>query len=220
MQRVTDESALAARRRMVDEQITNRGLHDWRVLDAMRTIQRERFVPDALRYEAYEDRALPIDANQTISQPYMVALMTETLQVRPGHRVLEIGTGSGYQTAVLATLGAQVFSIERHAELLEHARIRLNDMELTNVCYRVGDGSLGWPDQAPFDRILVTAGAPRVPECLVDQLAIGGRLVVPVGELDAQTLVCINRTVAGQIRTDVLGCRFVKLIGAAAWPED
>ncbi|RMF77990.1 MAG: protein-L-isoaspartate(D-aspartate) O-methyltransferase [Planctomycetota bacterium] len=221
MQQLKDDSEFAAaRERMVDEQIAARGVRDWRVLEAMRAIPRERFVPHAIRAEAYEDRALPIDCGQTISQPYMVGLMTATLCVGRDQRVLEVGTGSGYQTAVLSRLAAQVFTIERHAELLRQARDRLDRLGLTNVCYRIGDGSLGWPEEAPFDGILVTAGAPRVPENLIEQLAIGGRLVVPIGEPDAQMLVSIERTTAGPVRTDVLGCRFVKLIGAAAWPDE
>lgn len=221
MRKLMDDSEFTAlRKRMVDEQIAARGVRDWPVLEAMRAIPRERFVPQALRHEAYADRALPIDCGQTISQPYMVGLMTATLNVAGDQRILEVGTGSGYQTAILARLAAQVFTIERHAELLRQARARLDELGLTNVCYRVGDGSLGWPEEAPFDGVLVTAGAPRVPENLIEQLAIGGRLVVPVGEPDAQTLVSIERTKAGPVRTDVLGCRFVKLIGAAAWPEE
>jgi protein-L-isoaspartate(D-aspartate) O-methyltransferase len=178
---------------MVAQQLERRGIRDRRVLEAMATTPREAFVPGVPALLAYDDRALPIDAGQTISQPYMVARMTELVNVEPGDRILEVGTGSGYQAAVLARLGAQVTSIERHPDLAESARDRLRALGIDGVDVRVGDGSQGDPDGAPWDGIVVTAGAPSIPDTLREQLAVGARLVIPVGPRYQQDLVVIER---------------------------
>lgn len=203
---------------MVRDQLERRGIRDAAVLDAMRRIAREDFVPPGLRKEAYDDRALPADCGQTISQPYMVARMTELLGVKADDRVLEIGTGTGYQAAVLAMLGAHVYTVERHEPLSRAAGARLRALGLTRVEYRVGDGSLGWPEAAPFNGIVVTAGAPAEPARLGEQLTLGGRLVVPIGGTDSQVLVRITRTPEGFEREELLACRFVKLVGEGGWP--
>lgn len=181
-----------ARTRMVETQLVARGIRDAAVLDAMRAVPREAFVPDALAGEAYSDGPLPIGAGQTISQPYIVALMIEALALRPGDRVLEVGAGCGYAAAVLARMDAQVFAIERHAALGEAARARLAARGLT-VPLRVGDGHAGWPEAAPFDAILVSAAGPTIPETLKAQLKAGGRLVIPVGPPGGQTLLRLIR---------------------------
>jgi len=205
------------RRRRVQEQLRNGGSRDERVLAVMSHIPRERFVGAANLAAAYEDRALPIAEGQTISQPYMVAAMTAALQPAATHRVLEIGTGSGYQTAILARLAREVYTIERIESLSREAARLLGELDLVNIHYRVGDGTLGWPDAAPFDRILVTAGAPRIPSPLVDQLAEGGRLVIPVGSAESQTLVAVERYGDKTIERPLMGCRFVPLVGQAGW---
>ena len=209
------------RARMVDEQLAARGIADARVLAAMRKVPRHLFVDEALRERAYGDHALPIGEEQTISQPYIVAMMTEALRLRPDDRVLEIGTGSGYAAAVLAEIAAEVYSIERLEGLAKSARKRLAELGYANVSVRHGDGSLGWPEHAPYDAIVVTAGGPDVPTALLEQLAIGGRLVMPVGtDLDGQRLVRIERTSADRYERDVLeAVVFVPLIGAQGWPE-
>lgn len=215
---VTD-FCLQARQRMVEEQIRARGVVDERVLRLMAEIPRERFIPAAEQHGAFSDRAVPLDCGQTVSQPFMVAAMTEYLAVQPDHRVLEIGTGSGYQTAILARLAREVYTIERLASLQEPARALLASLEIRNVIYRTGDGSVGWAEMAPFDRIMVTAGAPEVPPSLVQQLAEGGRMVIPVGHEGEQTLTVVDRS-AGRIQeTPRFLCRFVKLIGREAWSE-
>ncbi len=220
MARSPEEADFARQReRMVAEQLAQRGIRDERVLDAFRRVPREGFVPTAARGRAYADGALPIDCEQTISQPYMVARMSEALQLDPRKAVLEIGTGSGYQTAILACLAKQVYTIEWHLKLLNQAAERLRRIGLENVNYRCGDGSLGWPEQAPFDAIMVTAGAPEVPAPLRQQLAIGGRMIVPVGPPGDQTLLLIQRTEQGFAEQELLRCRFVKLLGKAAWRE-
>src|SRR5688572_14592650 len=180
------------RRRMVEEDLRRRGIRDPRVLEAMAQVPRHRFVPEGGRRHAYEDRALPLELGQTISQPYMVAYMSEALRVRATDRVLEIGTGSGYQTAVLARLAAEVFTVERIGDLQGAAREILEELDVRNVRYRVGDGTLGWAEHAPYDRILVTAGAPAIPPALRDQLGDGGVLVIPVGEPDEQELLVVT----------------------------
>ena len=202
---------------MVERQIAHRGVRDPRVLEAMRDIPRHLFVPEDQRRHAYEDRALPIANGQTISQPYIVAVMTELLGPEPPHRVLEIGTGSGYQTAILSKLTSRVTSIERHAELAEQARRVLATLGIPNVDIRVGDGTEGLPDEAPFDRILVTAGAPAVPQALKDQLAVGGRLVVPVGPSGHQYLTVVDRKSSGFEQQERDACVFVPLIGRHGW---
>ncbi|MBP8985127.1 MAG: protein-L-isoaspartate(D-aspartate) O-methyltransferase [Syntrophobacterales bacterium] len=208
--------------RMVDTQLRSRGIKDRRVLKAMEKIPRHLFVDEALQDQAYNDSPLPIAENQTISQPYMVALMTEALGLKGGEKVLEIGTGSGYQTAVLAELADRVFSVERIASLASRARKILDSLNYFNVAIRVGDGTYGWREEAPFDGIIVTAGAPEVPKTLVEQLAVGGRLVIPVGGRYSQNLMRITRMSEGpdDIETENLGgCRFVDLIGEHGWKE-
>jgi protein-L-isoaspartate(D-aspartate) O-methyltransferase len=208
-----------ARQRLIDE-LSARGITDQRVLEAMRVVPRERFVPADLRARAYDNHALPIEAGQSISQPLMVALMTQALGLEGSEVVLEIGTGTGYQTALLAELAARVVTIERVEELARSAEQRLRELGYANIECRVGDGSLGWPPRAPYDAILVTAGAPDVPAPLYRQLAIGGRLVIPVGdEVDQVLRIVIKREEGPEIR-DEGGCRFVRLIGDAAWPEE
>ena len=205
------------RTRMVDEQIVRRGLADERVLAAMRRVPRHLFVDEALRDRAYGDHALPIGEEQTISQPYIVALMTSLLQLTGQEKVLEIGTGSGYQTAVLAEIARRVCSIERLPRLGQRARAVLDGLGYSNVWIRVGSGTLGWPDEAPFDRIVVTAGGPSVPPPLFEQLAVGGRMILPLGEMEAQTLTVVEN-VSGSMRLTPHGdCKFVRLVGKYAW---
>jgi protein-L-isoaspartate(D-aspartate) O-methyltransferase len=197
---------------MVRAQLAERGIRDLRVLGAMRSVPRHEFVSELLRQDAYEDHPLPIGAEQTISQPYIVAIMLQHLELQPTDRVLEIGTGSGYVTALLAILCAEVYSVERHAELAFAAERRLARLGYANVKIRVGDGSRGWPEYAPYDAILVSAAAPEVPPLLFDQLREGGRMVVPVGPASSQELQLI-RKVGGQAETRSLeGCRFVPLV--------
>jgi protein-L-isoaspartate(D-aspartate) O-methyltransferase len=213
------DSGLMRRRRMVQEQIRARGVRDERVLSVMEEVPRELFVPSGEAGEAFSDKALPIDCQQTISQPFMVAAMTACLDVRPGHRILEVGTGSGYQTAILAKLAGSVFTVERWPLLLELARQRLTSMDLRNVAYRVGDGTAGWPEEAPFDRIMVTAGAPEVPPVLVEELVNGGLLVIPVGDQSDQIRTVIERRPGRNIERPQFACRFVKLVGEHGWSD-
>ena len=200
--------------------LRRRGIGDQAVLRAMDEVPRERFVGPEFADTAYADRALPIACGQTISQPYVVAYMTEQLGVHPHHRVLEVGTGSGYQTAVLSMLAEKVYSIERISSLATRARKVLDSINCSNVVIKIGDGTLGWPDEAPFDAILTTAAAPDIPACYVEQLKIGGRLVIPVGDEYVQTLVKVIKTDKGVIRQDMGGCRFVKLIGRYGWKAE
>lgn len=205
---------------MLRTQVIDRGVRDAWVLDAMRKVPRERFFPEQSRNEAYADRAAPIGFGQTISQPYIVALMTEKLEVGPGDRVLEIGTGSGYQTAILSYLAREVYTIERVKPLLDMAFERLLDLGIRNVKYRLGDGTEVWPGAGPFDRILVAAGAPELPRrLLLAQLADGGLAVVPVGPVDEQMLLQIRRKGDHLETVDIVPCRFVKLIGSEGWEE-
>jgi protein-L-isoaspartate(D-aspartate) O-methyltransferase len=207
----------AARAQMVQEQLVRRGITDERLLAAMRKVPRHLFVEEALHGRAYGDHPLPIGEEQTISQPYIVAHMTQLLELRGREKVLEVGTGSGYQTAVLAELARRVCSIERLPRLAERARALLERLGYTNVWVRVGSGTLGWPDEAPFDRILVTAGGPSVPPPLFQQLAEGGRMVLPIGALDNQRLTVVEK-VRGEMTTREAGeCKFVKLVGKYAW---
>ena len=204
---------LEARVRMVVEQLEHRGISDRRVLDAMRRIPRDRFIPPEYADHAYDDGPLPIGSDQTISQPYMVALMSEVAALRPHERVLEIGTGSGYQAAVLAQLAGQVYSVETIPGLHDRARVILSAMGIGNIHLNLSDGSEGWPEEAPFDAIIVTAAMPGIARPLLDQLTPGGRLVGPIGEDELQTLVRISR-VNGIWREDYFGeCRFVKMSG-------
>ena len=208
------------RERMVTEQVTRRGVRDARVLRAMGKVLRHRFVDEALSGRAYGDYPLPIGERQTISQPYMVALMSEALELVGHERVLEIGTGSGYQTAILAELCSKVYSIERIKGLADRAIRMLDSLGYYNVLVRVGDGSLGWREEAPFDAILVTAAAPTVPGALVEQLIPKGRLVVPVGDAYSQELRKGVKEDEGMRWTDLGGCVFVKLIGNQGWSTD
>jgi len=205
---------------MVASQLAGRGIRDCRVLAAMAWVPREWFLPPHLADEAYEDAPLPIGSGQTISQPYIVALMTEALAPRRGDRVLEIGTGSGYQTAILAHLGARVYTIERLPDLLVEAEERFRRLGLANIETRLGDGAGGWPERAPFQGILVTAAAPAVPSPLPEQLAPGGRLVIPIGDLAAQELVILQRAPNGAlVERRAGGVRFVPLISRLAFTE-
>lgn len=214
---ITPQEFDAQRAAMLRNQLCGRGVHDPNVLSAMGRVPREEFVPSDVRERAYEDCALTIDSGQTISQPYMVARMTELLRLRPEYRVLEIGTGSGYQTAVLAAIVAQVYTVEWHLPLMTQAAGRLDALGFRNVQFRCGDGTLGWREHAPFDAILVTAGGPEVPASLREQLAIGARLVIPVGPLASQMLQVVERTATGFTTTDDIACRFVRLVGAEGW---
>ena len=208
-----------ARERMVKNQLIPRGISDKRVLAAMGRVQRHLFVEEALEGEAYNDHPLPIGHKQTISQPYIVALMTEALELTGKEITLEIGTGSGYQTAVLAELSKTVFTIERIRPLLDNARTLLEKMGYVNIRFKAFDGTLGWKEFGPFDAIMVTAGAPRIPEPLKEQLTEGGRMIVPVGNKFSQELIKVTR-VKGIFREENLGgCRFVDLIGLHGWKE-
>jgi len=200
----------ALRRQMVDAQIRARDIRSEAVLQAMTRVPRHLFVPQALRAYAYEDRPLPIGQGQTISQPYIVGYMTDVLQLEPSHNVLEIGTGSGYQSAVLAHIVRQVYSIEIVPELAEAARRALADSGFHNVDVRTGDGYRGWPEHAPFDRIIVTAAPPQIPDALVAELAVGGIMVVPVGT-DNQEIVIITRTAKGVTEKRTIGVKFVPM---------
>jgi protein-L-isoaspartate(D-aspartate) O-methyltransferase len=211
---------LKQRMKMVDTQIRARGIADQRVIKAMEKIPRHLFVDEGLIDQAYYDSPLPIDRRQTISQPYIVALMTEAMELTGKEKVLEIGTGSGYQTAILAELAERVFSIERIAALAAVARRTLDALNYYNVAIRVGDGTYGWREEAPFAAIMVTAGAPLIPRILIEQLAVGGRLVIPVGSRHSQILMKVTRLSADPDdlkKEDLGGCRFVDLIGEHGW---
>jgi protein-L-isoaspartate(D-aspartate) O-methyltransferase len=208
-----------ARERMVRNQLMPRGITDKRVLKAMGKIQRHFFMDEALIGEAYNDHPLPIGHKQTISQPYIVALMTQALELGGNEKTLEIGTGSGYQTAVLAELSSRVYTIERIRALMEKARHMLQELGYTNILFKSYDGTLGWEEFSPYDAIIITAGAPSVPEPLLKQLADGGRMIVPVGDKFSQELIKITRNKDSYDRKSLGGCRFVDLIGAHGWKE-
>ena len=205
---------------MIERQILPRGITDERVLAAMADLPRHLFVEEALQGKAYSDNALPIGARQTISQPYIVAMMTQLLKIGPEDRVLEIGTGSGYQTALLAGLARTVYTVERLRPLSARAKHTLRQLGIDNVHFRVGDGTAGWPEEAPYSRILVTAGAPAVPAPLLGQLDPGGRLVIPVGEEKQQVLQVIIRGPSGFRTEQYDECVFVKLIGQEGWQDE
>jgi protein-L-isoaspartate(D-aspartate) O-methyltransferase len=208
------------RQSLVDEIARSQPGISPRVLDAILNTPRHEFVPDSHRQYAYENRPLPIGERQTISQPLMVAMMTDMLDVRPGDVVMEIGTGSGYQAAVLAMLAGQVYTLERHESLAVTARATLERLGFANVEVILADGSQGYPERAPFDRILVTAGSPSLPETLVGQLAPGGKLVAPVGDFTYQRLTLVEMTPQGPKRRDGVGCVFVPLVGKYGWKEE
>lgn len=208
---------LTARKIMVQRQLVGRGIKDRRVLAAMEEVPRHFFLDGSLWNEAYDDSPLPIGEGQTISQPYMVAVMTELLKLVGNEKVLEIGTGSGYQAAVLTRLCQWVYSVERIEALSERARKAVDTCGYTNISFIVGDGTQGWPDNAPYDGIIVTAGAPNIPHTLVEQLVEGGRLVIPVGDRFSQVLKLVTRTKDGTIVQSHTGCRFVDLVGKFGW---
>jgi protein-L-isoaspartate(D-aspartate) O-methyltransferase len=207
------------REEMVRQQIAARGITDLEVLAAFRKVPRHLFVSEALKDQAYGDYPLPIGERQTISQPYIVAEMTQALELKEDDRVLEIGTGSGYQAAILAEVAYRVYTIERIRSLYVQARKLLDKLHYHNIVMRCSDGTSGWQDESPFDAIIVTAGAPDVPEKLLDQLAEGGRMVVPIGNQHSQDLIKYTKDKNGVHKSNLGGCRFVKLIGAHGWKE-
>lgn len=211
---------LGKRQQMVDTQLVKRGISDQRVLQAMRKVPRHLFIDSALWSQAYEDHPLPIGEKQTISQPYIVALMTEALHLLGHERVLEIGAGSGYQTAILAELAEQVYSIERLPAIAKNARKVLDKLQYKNIVITVSDGTIGWREHSPYDAIIVTAAAPHIPQPLFEQLKIGGRLVIPIGGEYSQDLMVYTKTGESSSEVENLGgCRFVKLIGSQGWKE-
>jgi protein-L-isoaspartate(D-aspartate) O-methyltransferase len=208
-----------SREEMVLTQLERRGLHDERVLNAMRKVKRHHFVEPAFRDRAYDDTPLPIDEGQTISQPYVVARMTDLLDIQPSDKVLEIGTGSGYQAAVLAELCHKVYSIERHMSLLQKARAALDEQGYSNVVLKQGDGTIGWTEFAPFDKIIITAAAPKFPRTLFNQLKDGGLMVFPMGEKRTQDLVLVQRSGEEAMMKEVGQVAFVPLVGREGWPN-
>jgi protein-L-isoaspartate(D-aspartate) O-methyltransferase len=216
---MADADLEAAREHMLRRHLEGRGIRDRRVLAAMAKVPRERFVQAKFRDSAYADQALGIACGQTISQPYIVALMTQALDLTGRERVLEVGTGSGYQAAVLAELAREVFSIERHETLSQRAGKILADLGYGNVTLAVGDGTLGWPSGAPYDRIVVTAAAARVPPALLEQLGEGGILVIPLGSHEQQMLRVVRKAGGGLAEQDLCACRFVPLVGEEGWTQ-
>ncbi|MDI6807604.1 MAG: protein-L-isoaspartate(D-aspartate) O-methyltransferase [Candidatus Eisenbacteria bacterium] len=210
----------ALKKQMVELQLKSRGLSDCRVMEAMLRVPREKFVEESLVGRAYNDCALPIGLGQTISQPYMVALMTEVLSLKGEERVLEIGTGSGYQTAILAELSSWVYSVERISSLSQSSGKILRELGYTNITLRVGDGTLGWEEEAPFERIMITAGSPKVPPALEQQLGEGGRMVIPIGSSNSQVLELVEKKGGMVFSKPICGCTFVPLIGEGAWKEE
>jgi protein-L-isoaspartate(D-aspartate) O-methyltransferase len=205
-------------RRQLIESIRDRGIDDLEVLRVFDLVPRHLFVPDAVQHRAYEDTPVPIGFGQTASQPSLQALYLQILKLKPADRVLEIGTGSGYQTALLAHLAGHVYSVERLRELSARARTVLDSLRFTNIALLVGDGTIGWSRYAPYDAILVSAASPGVPQALLDQLAAGGRLLIPVGDRDEQTLTLFEKTAAGVRQEDITACTFVPLLGRFGWP--
>ncbi len=214
-----DKDYVSLREKMVRTQLVPRGIRDERVLQAMRKVPRHRFVDPDMAGEAYADHPLPIGDGQTISQPYIVALMTEALGLTGTEKTLEIGTGSGYQTAVLAELSKEVYTVERIRPLLERAEETLKGLGYRNVHFKAFDGTLGWPEHAPYEAAIVTAGAPAIPGPLKDQLAEGGRIVIPIGNRYSQELVKIIKTDEGFEEEYLGGCRFVNLVGVHGWKD-
>lgn len=218
MNQVTESTQLD---QMIRHQVIDRGIRDERLIKALRSVPRERFFDTENRNDAFADRASPIGHGQTISQPYIVALMTERLALQPHHRVLEVGTGSGYHTAVLARLASEVYSVERVKPLLDEAFERLMDLNIRNIHLKLGDGTRGWPEKAPFDRVVIAAGAPEIPRVLLrNQLVDGGVAVLPIGAMDSQMLVAVTRRGDELLSTDISPCRFVKLVGEEGWREE
>lgn len=213
------KSYAGQRRKMVEEQLVERGINDLRLLEVVSRVPRHLFVQESLQHRAYGDTPLPIGENQTISQPYIVGAMTEALHLKGEERVLEIGTGSGYQTAIIAELCRQVFTIERLNNLSRKAQNVLESLNYMNIVFKMFDGTYGWPDQAPFEAILITASAPEIPGSLVKQLGDGGRLVAPIGEADKQKLVVLTKNGDRVSRRDLGDCKFVPLIGKYGWPQ-
>lgn len=205
------------RKRMVQEQLISRGIKDPKVLGAFSKIERHKFVPEKLKESSYADFPLPIQEGQTISQPYIVALMTESLGLTGNDKVLEIGTGSGYQTAILAELAKEVYSVERFVILAESARSLLGELGYTNIKIKVGDGTLGWEEAAPFNRIIVTAAAPKIPSPFIEQLSENGRLILPLGETFSQVLTLVEKRGKEIKCTEICGCVFVPLLGKYGW---
>ena len=210
---------IKARERMVREQIIARGIKDPRVIEAMQQVPRDLFVPEALAGQAYGDFALPLGEGQTISQPYMVAYMSESLELSGKERVLEVGTGTGYQAAVLSRLSERVYSMERIRSLLEKARKIFEQIQCRNVITQLSDGSYGWKDEAPFDAIMVTAGSPSLPGPLMEQLKVGGTMVIPIGGRNVQRLVRVRRSARGFLEENLMECSFVALVGDHGWPK-
>ncbi len=208
------------REAMVKNQIEARGITDAKVLAAMRKVPRHLFVSEALMDQAYADHPLPIGEQQTISQPYIVALMTQALALNKDDRVLEIGTGSGYQAAILSEIAFRVYTIEKRRTLHINARRLFDEFKYTNIVTRYSDGTKGWEEESPFDAIIVTAGAPEIPKTLVAQLGMGGRMVIPVGDMFTQDLIKLYRDEQGIHQTSLGGCRFVKLVGEHGWGGD
>ena len=207
------------RNKMVDEQLIPREISDKRVLEVFRKVARHEFVPEDLRDNAYEDRPLPIDGGQTISQPYMVALMTQCLGLKGHEKILEVGTGSGYQAAILANLAKEVYSVERVKSLAKSAESVLKNAGFTNVTTKLDDGTLGWKEHAPYDGIIVTAAAPKVPDAYIEQLKIGGKLVIPLGTMFSQVLTVIEKKTDTPSVNEVCGCVFVPLVGKDGWKK-
>ena len=208
------------RRKMVEEQILGRGIKDLSVMEVLSRVPRHLFVNSSLQHRAYGDCPLPIGENQTISQPYIVALMTQVLDLKGGERVLEIGTGSGYQTAILAELAAHVFTIERVKPLVKKTKELLEGLKYKNIVFKTFDGTYGWRDQSPFDAILISAATPSIPKSLIEQLADKGRLVAPVGERESQDLIVLNKNGNKVMERKIGSCKFVPLIGKFAWSEE
>lgn len=214
-----DDAFKADMERMIKNQLMARGIRDERVLEAFRKVPRHKFVRAEDMDYAYEDGPLPIGHGQTISQPYIVALMTQALEIEESDKVLEIGTGSGYQTAILAILAKEVYSVEKVPHLAEVTKDRLRIIGFDNFYIKIGDGSKGWPENAPYNAIMVTAASPQVPDSLWEQLDLGGRLVIPVGDMFSQELQVLRKTEEGRLKTSLGGCRFVPLLGEHGWQE-
>jgi protein-L-isoaspartate(D-aspartate) O-methyltransferase len=208
------------RHQMVSTQLLPRQISEPLIIKAFKKVPREKFVPSKYIEGAYGDYPLPIGEGQTISQPFMVALMTQALGLTEETRVLEVGTGSGYQAAILAEIAKEVFTIERFPKLSERAQSILKKLGYKNIYFKIGDGTCGWPDYSPYQAIIVTAGAPRIPPPLIEQLQDGGRLVIPVGGVCGQTLICVHKTPAGLKEEKICGCVFVPLVGKFGWEND